>query len=102
MTQNLPTFNRNVVQPMECLKAGWALVKEQYWLFVGIMAVGILIAGVVPMGILMGPMMCGIYLVLLQHMRGRPIEFGMLFKGFDYFVESLIATLLQFVPVLLI
>jgi hypothetical protein len=61
-----------------------------------------LIGAVVPLGILMGPMMCGIYLALLQTRRGRPIEFGTLFKGFDFFGDSLIATLLHLVPVIVI
>jgi len=97
--ENLPAFKRGAIEPIECLKAGWALIKDRYWLFLGITVVGILIAGLVPLGILMGPMMCGIYLVLFQQMRGRPVEFAMLFRGFDYFVESLLATLIQFVPI---
>ena len=99
MTPNLPSFNANAVEPVECLKQGWALIKNRYWLYVGVTLVGLLIGSVVPLGILMGPMMCGIYLMLLQEMRGRPTEFSTLFKGFDYFIESLIATLIQFIPV---
>jgi hypothetical protein len=95
-------FKRNAVQPIECLKAGFDLIKSQYWLFVGITIVGLLIGSVVPLGILMGPMMCGIYLALFQTRRGQPIEFGTLFKGFDHFGDSLIATLLQIVPVIVI
>lgn len=95
-------FNPGVVEPVECLKAGWALIKQQYWLFFGISAVGLLIASVVPLGILMGPMMCGIYLALLTARRGQPVEFGTLFKGFDYFGQSLIATLIHIVPILII
>src|SRR5258706_3434357 len=102
MAESVPLYNRRVVRPIECLESGWALVKDRYWLFVGLILVGLLIGGLVPMGIIMGPMMCGIYLSLFHHMRGRKIEFGLLFKGFDYFVESLIATLLQLVPVLII
>jgi len=69
---------------------------------VGITAIGIILGSVVPLGILMGPMMCGIYLTLFQTRRGQPIEFGMLFKGFDYFGDSLIATLIHIVPVIII
>jgi hypothetical protein len=87
---------------MVCLKSGWALIKDQYWLFVGMSVVGILIGSVAPFGILLGPMMCGIYLSLFQLRRGQPVEFGNLFKGFDYFGESLLATLLHFVPVVMI
>lgn len=93
-------FRRNAVQPIECIKAGYNLVRNQYWLLVGICAVAILISSVVPMGILMGPMMCGVYLVLFQTRRGQPIEFGMLFKGFDFFGDSLVATLLHMVPIM--
>jgi len=95
-------FKRNAVEPIECIKAGFDLIKSQYWLFVGIVAVGIIIASVVPLGILLGPMMCGIYLVLFQTRRGQPIEFGTLFKGFDYFGDSLIATLIHLVPIIII
>jgi len=95
-------FKRNAVEPVECIKAGFDLIKREYWLFVGITAVGIIIGSVVPLGILMGPMMCGIYLALFQARRGQPIEFGLLFKGFDYFGDSLIATLLHLIPVFVI
>ncbi|MFN2492514.1 MAG: hypothetical protein ABR501_06485 [Pyrinomonadaceae bacterium] len=65
-------------------------------------AVGFLIGSFVPLGILMGPMMCGIYLALFQVRRSQPIEFGTLFKGFDYFSDSLIATLLHMIPMVVI
>lgn len=95
-------FRRNAVEPMECLKSGLNLIKNQYWLFVGMTAVGVIIGSVVPLGILMGPMMCGLYLALLQTRRGQPIEFGILFKGFDYFGDSVVATLLHLIPVVVV
>jgi uncharacterized membrane protein len=95
-------FKRNAVQPVECVKAGWELIKSQYWLFVGMTVVGIIIGSVVPLGILMGPMMCGIYLAIFQTRRGQPIEFGLLFKGFDYFGDAVIATLLHMIPVIIV
>ncbi len=95
-------FKRNVVEPVKCLKDGWDLVKDQYWLFVGMCLVGMLIGSAVPFGILLGPMMCGIYYTFFQKRRGRPIEFGNLFKGFDYFGQSLIATLIHVVPIVII
>ncbi|MFN2516475.1 MAG: hypothetical protein ABR556_09695, partial [Pyrinomonadaceae bacterium] len=95
-------FRRNVVEPIECLKGGWDLIRSQYWLFVGMTAVGFIIGSFVPLGILMGPMMCGIYLSLFQVRRNQPVEFGTLFKGFDYFGDSLIATLLHMIPMVVI
>lgn len=87
---------------MECFKASWQLVKEQYWLYVGMCAVGILIGSAVPLGILMGPMMCGLFLSFFKRRRGEAIEFATLFKGFDYFGPSVVATLLHIIPILAI
>ena len=101
MTPQIP-FRRNAVEPVQCIKDGWALVKDQYWLFVGMCLVTVLIGSAVPMGILMGPMMCGMYLAFFKRRRREPIEFGTLFKGFDFFGPSVIATLLHMVPIIAI
>ncbi len=95
-------FRRRAVQPMACLREGWRIIKPHYWLFLGICFIGSLVAGMGPMGILVGPMMCGIHLCLLRAERGLPIEFSMLFKGFDYFMPSLVASLLMVVPTILV
>lgn len=103
--QNIPLgipFKRGVVQPTICLKVGWNLIKDQYWLFVGMSTVGLLLGSFVPFGILLGPLMCGIYLSLFQCRRGRKVEFSNLFKGFDYFGESVIATLFHYIPMVII
>jgi len=95
---NQINFRRAAVEPVECLKAGWDLVRNEYWLFVGMCAVGMIIGGAVPAGILMGPMMCGLYMAFFRKRRGLPVEFGTLFKGFDYFGQSVIAALLHVIP----
>jgi len=101
MTPDNLDFRTGVIRPVECLKEAWALIKDQYWLFLGIVFVGIFIGGVVPI-VLLGPMMVGIYLCLFRKMRGEPVEFGTLFKGFDYFAQSLIAALLQMIPMVVV
>jgi hypothetical protein len=47
-------------------------------------------------------MMCGLYLSFFKRRRGEPIEFGTLFKGFDFFGPSLVATLLHMLPIVVI
>src|SRR5262245_33903009 len=59
-------FNRGAIRPMQCLADGWRLIKSDYWFFVGVTFVGILVAELAPMGILMGPAMCGIHICLLR------------------------------------
>lgn len=101
MTPNPIEFRRGAVAPMECIKEGWALIKDQYWLFFGITAVGLLIGGIVPI-VLLGPMMVGVFLCLQQKQRNQPVEFGLLFKGFDQFVPALIVALLKMVPIVIL
>lgn len=94
-------FRRSSVEPVVCLERGWDLIKGQYWLFVGMSLVDLLIGSFVPFNILLGPMMCGLYLTLFRRQRGLQVEFGDLFKGFDYFAPSVVATLLQMVPIMM-
>jgi hypothetical protein len=95
-------FNRGAVRPTECIGVGWRLIKEQYWLFLGITFVGTFVGSLAPMGILLGPAMCGIYLCLLRRWQGQLISFDMLFEGFNCFVQSLIATLIMVVPMMVL
>src|SRR6185369_9623115 len=101
MTPEIP-FRRNAVEPVQCIKGGLELIKNHYWLFVGMTLVALLIGSAVPLGILLGPMMCGLYLAMFKNRRGEPIEFGTLFKGFDYFGQSVVAALLHTIPIIAI
>jgi hypothetical protein len=87
-------FEVGKVDGMQCLQEGWALIQDKYWLFLGVTFVGLLIGGAIPI-ILQGAMICGIYLCLFKRMRGEEVSFDDLFKGFDYFKDSLIAMLLM-------
>src|SRR5205807_9818411 len=101
MTPNPTEFRRSAIAPMECIKEGWALIKDQYWLFFGISLVGLLIGGLVPIDLL-GPMMVGILLCLQRRQRNQPVEFRLLFKGFDQFVPGLIVAVLQVLPIFIL
>ena len=48
MASTSPEFYAGAIAPLECVKEGWALIKDRYWLFFGITLVGILIGGAVP------------------------------------------------------
>lgn len=95
MDESEVQFRKVAIEPWQCLKSAKAMVTDEYWMFVGICAVGVLLAGLAPMGLLMGPMYCGIYLCYIHHRRGEEISFNLLFTGFDYFLESLIASLVM-------
>ena len=87
-------FRRIAARPIERLTEAKAMLGDQYWLFVGICLIAILIGSMVPMGIMMGPMMCGMYLCFRYRMNGIQVRFETLFKGFDVFLNSLLAMLI--------
>src|SRR6187200_1250862 len=95
-------YNAGAVSPMVCLREGWQMIKDDYWLFFGITFVGVFLAGMAPMAILLGPMMCGIYMALLQQERGKKVKFDLLFQGFNFFVPSLIATMIEVAPIVVL
>lgn len=101
MTPEQFDFRVGVIKPVECIKEGWALIKDQYWLFFGLSLVAMLVGGVVPI-VLMGPMMVGLFICLFARMRQQPVEFGLLFKGFDQFVPGLIVTAIKIIPIVIL
>jgi hypothetical protein len=94
-------LNRGAVRPVQCFIEGWRLIKDDYWLFMGIAFVGSLIGHAVPLQILLGPMFCGIEICLLRRMRGERVSFNHLFEGFNHFAPSLVATLFVSIPTLI-
>ena len=95
----VPEFKTGVIRPVEVYKEAWAIMKDDFWLIFAITLVGMLIGSVVPV-VLVGPMMCGIYLCLLDKIDGRKPSFDRLFKGFNYFMPGLIVALVVMVPLI--
>jgi uncharacterized membrane protein len=93
-------FNRGAIAPTQCISGGWDLIKSDYWLFLGIALVAGLIVGCIPCLnlFLAGPIMAGVFYVLLTRMTGQYVSFGMMFKGFDKFVPTMIVGLIQAIP----
>jgi len=90
-------FRRASLGAVDCISEGWARIRDQYGLLLGISVVGVLAASVVPFGILMGPMFCGIYWAFRDKWQGRVVRFESLSEGFESFLfqQSLIATLIM-------
>ena len=73
--------------------AGWDMVKEDMGTFFLMAVVFSALNSVAPL-ILQGPLFIGFHLFCIKKLFGRRAEFADLFKGFDFFVPSLIASLL--------
>ncbi|MEM9827075.1 MAG: hypothetical protein AAF958_10825 [Planctomycetota bacterium] len=85
------------VAPFETLSRGLELLKPQYWLFMLMTTVALLVGSLVPFGVLIGPILVGVHLCLARRERGEMLVFGDVFKGFDQFLEALIARIITFV-----
>jgi len=90
-----------VIRPVECMKEGWELIKNDYWIFFAITLVGFLLGGI-SMYILVGAMVCGIFYCYLQKIDGQPVVFDNLWKGFQWLVPGLVATLVMVVPMFIV
>jgi hypothetical protein len=90
-------FRTGVINPVECVKEGFELIKKDYWLLFAIGFVGGLIAGVT-MYVLAGAMLCGIMLCYLKAVDGKSVVFDDLWKGMNYFGPGLIVILIIIVP----
>ena len=93
-------FRTGAIRPVEVYKEAWELIKGEYWLIFAITLVALIVGSAVPV-VLIGPMMIGLFMVLLNKIDGRPIEFGQLFKGFEHFLPGLIIAAVVTVPTLI-
>jgi hypothetical protein len=102
MAKQIP-FNKSAIQASECLSGAWDVLKDQYWLFLGMILLGGLIGGCVPIArhFFFGPITVGLYYTAFVLMRREQISFDMLFKGFQKFVPAMVVGLIQSAPELL-
>lgn len=92
-------FNVGVIRPVECVREGWELIKDEYWPLFAISLVGGLIAGFT-FYILLGAMICGIFGCYLKKIDGMPVVFDELWKGFSYLGPSALVTIVFVVPMI--
>ena len=71
---------------------GWDLVKADMGNYVLLGLVFIALNAMVPL-ILQGPLIAGFHIYTLKRILGRQTDFSDLFKGFNFFVPALVASL---------
>lgn len=94
-------FKTGVIRPVECYKEAWEIIKSDYWVLFGISVVGILI-GSFTFYILLGAMICGIFISFLKKIDTGTTSFDDLWKGFEVFGPSLIVMLIIIVPTIVL
>lgn len=93
-------FQRGAINAGDCIGNAWEMLKRNYGMFLGISLVAYLLIACVPClnFFILGPVMGGVYYVALRDMRSEPVEFGMMFKGFEKFMPLMVIGLIQSIP----
>jgi uncharacterized membrane protein len=77
--------------PGRWIGEGWELVKADMGTYVLISLIFFLLNGV---PFIQGALIAGFHIYTMKRLMQRPAEFGDLFKGFNFFVPTLVASLL--------
>jgi uncharacterized membrane protein len=77
--------------PGKWIGEGWELVKADMGTYVLISLIFFLLNGV---PFIQGALIAGFHIYTMKKIMGRPAEFGDLFKGFNFFIPTLVAALL--------
>jgi uncharacterized membrane protein len=77
--------------PGKWIGEGWELVKADMGTYVLLTLIFFLV-GSVPL--IQGALIAGFHIYTMKKLMGRPAEFGDLFKGFNFFIPTLVAAIL--------
>jgi uncharacterized membrane protein len=79
-------------EPGRWIGEGWQMVKADIGIYMLLALVLAVLSGMVPI-IIQGPLVAGFHIFCMKKILGRPAEFADLFKGFNFFVPTLVASL---------
>lgn len=93
-------FQSGAIDAGACFSEAWEMLKRNYGVFLGVSLVAYILISCIPCVnfFILGPVMAGVYYVAFRDMRGEPVEFGMMFKGFEKFVPLMVIGLIQSIP----
>jgi uncharacterized membrane protein len=93
-------YQRGAIDAGGCVSQAWELVKRNLGLYIGVGLVTMILISCIPFVnfFLIGPMMGGFAYIVLRDLRDEPVDFGMLFKGFEKFLPLMVLGLIQAIP----
>jgi hypothetical protein len=92
-------INTGVIRAFDCYREAWEMIKPQFGMVLAVYFIAMLIGGMV--GLIMGALMCGLFLCLFDLQEGREIKIDRLFNGFQYFLPSFIVMLVMIIPIII-
>jgi uncharacterized membrane protein len=100
-------YNRGAINASDCIGQAWNLVTRNLGLYIGVNLVAgiiLVVIGCIPFAsvFLTGPVTGGLYYIALRDINGEPIDFGMMFKGFEKFVPLMVVGVIQGIPAVIL
>jgi uncharacterized membrane protein len=86
------------IRPMEVYKEAWALMKPRFILVWVTVIIGMVLSSTI---ILMGPIMVGVFMCLLDVVDGNAASLEKLFKGFSRWKAGVVIAAFAMIPVLI-
>jgi uncharacterized membrane protein len=93
-------YQSGAIDASGCVSTAWALIQRNFGMYLGAGLVALLMISCIPCAniFLLGPVMGGFAYIVLRDLRNEPVEFGMLFKGFEKFVPLMVIGLIEAIP----
>lgn len=100
-------ITKGVISPTECIKNGWYLLEQNYWLIFGVVTLEWLfffLLGFIPVVgslvsiLFQGTLIAGVYYMLIKQIRGQRASFGEMFYGFKKILPTMILGILSAIP----
>jgi len=96
-------YNRSAIDPSFCMATAWDLFKRRPLLYIVAGLLQILVPQIPYVGFLLtAPLMGGFAFIVINDIREQPVDFGMLFKGFEKFWKLFVIGLIQAAPALVL
>jgi len=108
-------FRKSAINAGDCIGTGWKLVTANLGVYLGVALVALIIyivgsfvASIIPFVgpfitiAVSAPLLGGLYYLAIKNVDGEPIDFAMMFKGFDQLGPLLILALIQALPSIVI
>lgn len=100
-------ITKGVISPTECIKNGWFLLEQNYWMMFGIVTLewlAFFFLGFIPIVgslisiLFQGTLVAGVYYIFIKQIRGQQTHFGEMFQGFNKFLPTLILGIISSIP----
>lgn len=88
--------------PFDIFRRAMQLLSGRYWVFMAFTCFSLLIAGMIPFALLVGPVMVGLFLCLKRCEQGAMFDINTLLKGMEKFLDSFLVIVMMIVVNLLV